>query len=250
MCPKVKICCPNRECKVVVARCDLADHQSKCQYEKVPCKYTEIGCKVKLPSRDMQGHEKDDTFHLHLAIEAVNKQQKEMKVMADNAIAGQTGQCVFKMPEYHQHKFSKQAWYSPPFYTHPGGYKICIRVDANGNGEGKNTHVSVYVYLMRGRNDDNLPWPFTEQVNIILLNQLEDENHHTCTISFPPDNIASKRIVNDDRGGALGRSKFISHDQLGYNAAKNCQYLKGNCLFFRFKAETIEPLKPWLTCTF
>ena len=54
-----------------------------------------------------------------------------------------------------------------------------MRVDANGNDEGKNTHVSVFGYLMKGKNDDNLPWPFTGEVTITLLNQLTDENHNT-----------------------------------------------------------------------
>ena len=80
------------------------------------------------------------------------------------------------MPQHHQHKSSKQQWCSPPFYTSPEGYKICLGVDANGYDKGAGTHVSLYAYLMKGRNDDNLPWPFTEKITIKLLNQLADEN--------------------------------------------------------------------------
>ena len=40
-------------------------------------------------------------------------------------------------------------WYSPPFYTGPGGYKMCIRVVTHGVGSGAGSHVSVTVYLMR-----------------------------------------------------------------------------------------------------
>ena len=36
-CPKVKISWLNSECKALVLRCELADHQSKCPFEKVPC---------------------------------------------------------------------------------------------------------------------------------------------------------------------------------------------------------------------
>ena len=78
-------------------------------------------------------------------------------------------------------------WASPPFYTSPGGYKMCIKVHADGSGDAADTHVSVYVYLMRGKNDDNLPWPFTGEVTVTLLNQLEDENHCTPTISYSQD---------------------------------------------------------------
>ena len=43
-----------------------------------------------------------------------------------------------------QHITSEQEWYSPPFDTHPGGYKMCIKVYANGRGDGADTRVSVY----------------------------------------------------------------------------------------------------------
>ena len=149
-CPKLKVPCPNIRCNVKVSRCDLSDHQSNCQFEKVPCKYAGIGCKVKPLRKDSQQHENDDTFHLHLAIETVNKQREELeafkdqqKRMNDTIMAGQAGRCVLKMPEFNQHKSSKDVWYSPSFYIYPGSYKMCIRVDANGNDEGASTHVSV-----------------------------------------------------------------------------------------------------------
>ena len=128
---------------------------------------------------------------------------------------------------------------------------MCIRVDADGFGEGTGTHVSVYTCLMQGRNDDTLPWPFTGEVTITLLNQLEDENHHTYTISFSQYryNVAIVRVVDDERGSALGHNKFISQDNLDYDAAKYCQYLKDDCLYFRIEVEAAEPVKPWLTCT-
>ena len=77
-CPKMEICCPNSDCKASILRCDLSDHRSKCEFEKVPCKYAGIGCKEKPLRKDQQQHEDDDTFHLHFAIEAVNRQQKEI----------------------------------------------------------------------------------------------------------------------------------------------------------------------------
>ena len=237
-CPKVKISCPNTECKVILARCDISAHRSTCQFEKVPCKYAGIGCEEKLPRKDLQPHESNDTFHLHLAIETINEQQVKKRL------------CTFKFSEFSQYKFSEQEWYSPPFYTRPGSYKMCIRVNANGNDEGAGTHVSVYAYLMKGKNDDNLPWPFTGEVTITLLNQLEDKNHHSGTMSFPPDSDISGRVVDREIATTgYGHPKFISHAQLSYDAAKNCQYLKDDCLYLRIKVQAAKPAKPWLTCT-
>ena len=72
---------------------------------------------------------------------------------------------------------SGESFHSPGFYISPVGYKMCIKVDCNGYGISKGTHVSVYAYLMRGENDDHLPWPFTGTVTVELLNQLEDDSH-------------------------------------------------------------------------
>ena len=101
-----------------------------------------------------------------------------------------------------------------------------LRVDANGDGD---TRVSVYIYLMQGKNDNNLLWPFTGEVTITLLNQLEEKNHHTCTISFPQDMEA-----NGERAGFPG---FISHYKLGYGSVMNCQFLKEDCLHFRIEVK-------------
>ena len=230
-CPNMKIPCPNNECKVSVLRCNLSKHRSKCPFEEIPCKYAGIGCEKELPRKDLVQHENDDSFHLHLAIETINELQVKER------------SCIFKMPGFSQHKSSSQEWYSPPFYTHPGGYKMCIMVNANGDG----THVAVFACLMKGRNDDNLPWPFTGEVTITLLNQLEDKNHHTDAVTFPHASNASKRVVNSDKvSNGYGKPEFISHDKL---TAKNYQYLKDDSLFFRIKVQAAKPVKPWLTCT-
>ena len=128
---------------------------------------------------------------------------------------------------------------------------MCIRVDANGacEGRGKGTRVSAYACIMKGDNDDSLTWPFTGSVKFELLNQLEDKNHYTHTTApFPADNVASKRVVEDERGTGLGRQQFISHNELDYNSDKNCQYLKDDILIFRIIVQ-VPDYKPWLECT-
>ena len=47
------------------------------------------------------------------------------------------------MISFEQHKVNGDSWYSPPFYTHPRGYKMCLCVSANGSGAGKGTRLSV-----------------------------------------------------------------------------------------------------------
>ena len=274
----------------------------------MPCKYAKAGCEEEPLRKDQQQHENDATLHLHLAIETVNKQHKEItkqreeihqqreeihqqqeeitkqqvvitkqqeeitkqrkeideqqkemkavkeeqKIISDTVMAGQSGPCAFKMPEFSLHKSLKQEWYGPPFYTHPGGYKMRIRVDANGCLDGAGTHVSVSAYLMQGRNDDILEWPFTGKVTFTLLNQLADKNHYTATTaSFPQDHKASRKVVDDEMATTgYGQPTFISHYQLRHDVMKNCQYLKDDCLYFQIKVQATKPAKPWLKCTF
>ena len=134
------------------------------------------------------------------------------------------------MTNVEERKISSNDWYSPSFYTHPLGYKMCLRVDANGNGDGKGTHVSVFVYLMRGEFDNVLEWPFRSHVTVAMLNQREDNDHTTYTIN----NEAIGRVTGREiaRSG-WGYATFIAHTELNYNPTKNCQYLKYDCLRFR-----------------
>ena len=138
------------------------------------------------------------------------------------------------MINFEQHK-TDHDWYSLPFYSHPQGYKMCLNVDANGSGKGKGTHVSVYAYLMRGEFDDHLKWPFQGHVTVTMLNQLEDNNHTTETITYTETTDIKHigRVTDRERASGLGYHTFIAHTDLTYNPAKNCQYLKYDCLRFR-----------------
>ena len=140
------------------------------------------------------------------------------------------------MTNFEQNKIDNDDWFSPPFYTHPRGYKMCLNVDANGYGDGEGTHVSVWAYLMRGEFDDNLKWPFQGGVTVAMLNQLEDGNHTTETIRFTTTTEAKYvgRVTGRERApSGLGSPTFIAHTDLDYNPVKNCQYLKYDCLHFR-----------------
>ena len=130
-------------------------------------------------------------------------------------------------------------WYSQPFYTHPGGYKLQFEVVANGSGDGKGTHVSVRAYLMKGENDAALEWPFRRQISIRLLNWRENLQHWEKVIEFTDrDQSKSCSRVSEaestERASVgLGYDCFISHSDLEYNSEKNRQYLCDEMLCFQ-----------------
>ena len=121
-------------------------------------------------------------------------------------------------------------WYSRPFYTGMGGYKMCLIVDANGFCFGKGTHVSVFTCLMRGEFDSHLKWPFRGTVTIQVVNQLEDKDHHTDSYIYA-DGTPNARVADGERFIGCGLVKFLLHSKLGLS--NNRQYLKDDCLIIR-----------------
>ena len=126
--------------------------------------------------------------------------------------------------------------YSPAFYTHPHGYRMCVNVVPNGVGDGEGTHVSIFIFMMRGPFDDYLKWPFQGKITIQLVNQVGVHNHVIKTILFTdmtPD-IYTNRVTGSERAqNGWGLLQFLSHADFGYNAARSTQYLKENHLTVR-----------------
>ena len=139
------------------------------------------------------------------------------------------------MTNFSKHKLSGDSWYSPPFYTGPGGYKLQLRVDADGSSTAKGTHVSVCVYLMKGENDDCLGWPFNGSVTVKLLNWNEDRNHleHTFSTTSAADLQSFNRVTTEVRApGEMYQRRFIAHKDLEFNTEKNTHYMMEDVLCF------------------
>ena len=101
--------------------------------ELISCPYSSLGCEAKLLKTQLEHHENTCTVeHLALAIKKINLLDKKIPPV------------VFKIENV------SQDWYSPPFYSHSEGYKLCLKVSTNGD------HVLVYVHLMRGEYNDDL----------------------------------------------------------------------------------------------
>jgi TNF receptor-associated factor 4 len=202
--------------------------------------------------KDMEEHERDGQHHhLQLAVDTIHQLQIKIGNMQAQSREMQAQSrempVVYKITNFKQHKTANDEIYSPAFYTSPKGYKMCIRVYANGDGHGEGTYVSVCAYIMKGENDHYLPWPFTGKVTVMLLNQLENKNHLSRSMKFTSDNDTSQRVVDEERSRrGLGWAKYISHSDLGLNTAKNCQYLKDDRLHFKISVDAESSSTPWL----
>ncbi len=137
---------------------------------------------------------------------------------------------VLVMMDFYQHRHVDDNWYSPPVYTHNRGYKICLRVAANGDDSSTGTHVSVYVNFMKGEFDNLLKWPFHGIISIRLLDQDGHKDHKTDSIVYDgtvKDNCSRVMEGDMDPGWGWGKAEFIAHSQL------EPKYLKNNTLLFQ-----------------
>ncbi len=131
---------------MVTERMKLKNHLSEeCEHTVISCKYTSIGCDVKLKRKDMGAHEQDDKAHLNKALHSMLELKEKMAQLLKNK------KMIFKVTEFQKKKDNNRRFYSPSFYTSPNGYHMKIAVDANGNGKSKGSHVSVFAYIIKGK---------------------------------------------------------------------------------------------------
>ena len=142
--------------------------------------------------------------------------------------------CTITMYNFSEYKRMDCSWVSTPFYTGPDGYKLLLKVCANGDVSVEGTHVSVYVYLVKGEYDDILTWPFKCNITIRLLNWREDKGHVEKTITFndTTDIECCTRVMKNNTAitGGWGKHQFLSHSDLYYN--NNTEYINNDVLCF------------------
>ena len=150
----------------------------------------------------------------------------------------------FTITEYSKRKQFNNQYFSPPFTTNSQGYRLCLRVYANGNGSGKGSHLSIYALIMKGQHDDRLQWPFTGTIIIELLNWLGDKGHYKRSLSIDTNNNFV-RVTEGEYRNACGHHQFISQSSL--NSSTNPQYLYQDCI--RMRVQAIASTKPLFLLT-
>ena len=233
--------CPNKCSTDEIEQRFLKHHlKEKCPLEKIACEFSFAGCQVKVERKSMQKHlNESKDKHLKLTASGYKELKAELTdlKLALNKIAPKP---VFNPPpdmvmnEYERRKIEDKDWFSSAFYTHVGGYKMCLNIDANGWGYGKGTHVSVSVCMMKGEFDSHLKWPFKGEITVELVNQKEGGVNY----ERKPVELTDKcekyfhRVTEGERGGGWGVQIFISHTDL-YKPEEGKEYLLNDTLIFR-----------------
>lgn len=68
-------------------------------------------------------------------------------------------------------------WLSDPFYSHPCGYQMCLRVELKNQESVDSFAFVVHACLMKGQFDGELEWPVKARITIQIQNQNGDTDH-------------------------------------------------------------------------
>jgi len=272
-CPGNMIPCPNSCGEELIQSCNLEQHLSICPCEIVPCSFANIGCKEKLKRHHLQLHLETSILEhqvmMHDAFVKIKEQNDKLKQVqkrADYWINGykimaeeirrnnwrlylsslavvSTGipvplsPAVIEITNYNSTVAkTRELYFSKPFYTHSGGYKMQLSVYPNGTTR-NSTHLSLSIYIMKGENDDHLEWPFAGSVKIVVLNQTKDAEHYqktcfTTNPSIPESSLAKPSADKLRNNSGWGLSTFISHAEINKCTAHK-QYIMNNTVFLK-----------------
>ena len=260
VCPSEPIPCP-KKCGKFLPRKNLDKHLgSDCPLQEVECLF---GCEVKLLRKDMAAHvNKSLVFHMHLQASNQKKQlQKQVSMQSEiddlklrleekeheiESMKEDIEELKSQQNLLHTHigvvpvhlvlsdfvakKKEGAVWHSQPFYSRPHGYKMRMKVYANGHKDGTNTHISVYIQLMCGEFDNQLDWPFQGFVSVKLLDQEDDTDHWSQRIDFDDELLpdVTPQVRKGERNTEWGIDKFIHHDML----SSQYYHVKNDSLYF------------------
>ena len=213
------------------------DRQIKEQIRQIEKLTAKLQMKEEETAYTIQQMQQEFTLQLQSKDEEITHFMQQKQNIKSTTKLYQVNFC-FTLDKFKRRKKKNEEWYSEPFHTHPRGYRMCVRIDANGFESSK--YVSLYTCIMRGEFDDELTWPFHGKVTVELLNQRKDSHHHAYTLSYNAESMGADycdyadRVLIGEMNHGWGNSEFISHLELSEKSSST-QYLKGDCLKFRVR---------------
>lgn len=244
-CQKYPLLCPNRCSDGSIERRRLKRHLNQdCPEEEIKCEFSHAGCQARM-KRCRLSHHMDESVQQHLRSLAQYTLQLHTHA---SAYLAHSWEITFS--SFRWHRNSNREWYSPPFYTSVGGYKMCLGVDANGFKPNRSTHLGVALYMMKGEFDDTLQWPFKGTIDFDLVDHSSARKNYTFTLvedtSYTEkdyDDIFSRVTEGERSEEGWGFSQLISHKHL-FKGKRGRVYLNNDNLTFR-----VTSIRTTTSCT-
>ena len=251
-CRSLLLDCP-AECGRHVERRRMKRHLSMlCPEEYVSCKYAVNGCDVLVKRKDREKHETDDSLHLQMVI----KSQAQLLQLVTKCLITKSWDsadatslplssrpwlqntptcypvppCVVKFEQISLMTLMWPKTYS--VYSHFGGHEFELSIGTYkelGLKSGMNgTHLKMD--LQKDPENPHLSFPFKGEIQVTLLNQMEDRNHHPlelerASLNHPATSFKDKHKSKEyDFTARL--DEIITLD-------KTCPFVQNDCVFFR-----------------
>ena len=224
LCAEKIVPCPNKCGNEDIQHKRLKEHIDQCPHATLQCEYDFAGCKYTTlrNKKHLMEHHNDIMVDEHRAL-LVKKFQLAYKQLAllqhDNELLRtkyhQLHEQIFSRIEYMMDDFYTQysGWCSIPFYSHLGGYKMCIRVNGSKLEDGE-SHLEVGICLMKGEFDRDLEFPFQGHVTVQLVEvnekKLEDAVYEK-TYNFSRESV---NMSTDDNYRLLLQQSFLTLNEL------------------------------------
>ena len=188
--------------------------QRKVKKLKVRCQYSDQGCRWEGCLDELEQHNQQSKDY-HSTLKTIT------------SIVPQE----FTLNKYEEFRKSKKPWFSPSFYTHALGYRMCLKVAVEDN-----RHLSVYIYLMKGVNDSGLLFPFQGKVLVQLLNQAPANTSIKSHDTFIVFNDAVDKMHTAKVEGTV-RQKYGWGNRFFHPLNLMApEFLKDDCLKFRIES--------------
>ena len=157
--------CPNNCGEKGIRREDMPSHLAVCPEQVVPCRYQSLGCKARLPRKQIGQHMKDKDTHLEMAmgtttdmvdeLNRVSTAMDKMQKQIDSLFKKTDSKVDLSPPKTPPKPWLKEdvsfslyppctvkmeldkdgcgIYSSSHFTTHPGGYRLSIIIHSNSN---------------------------------------------------------------------------------------------------------------------
>lgn len=243
------------KCGEMVERRGLAEHQrDTCAKRPVETQMASLAAKIEqrltIVEKKLETEIKDKqvTRDKLSVLEDQNKSLlEENKVLRSELEAIQhlalhtfeTPPFYYTVYNFNYHKKADTVIFSPPFYSHPGGYKLRLQLYPNGMKYAKNKFVSLLVGILRGEHDADLQWPFQGTISIEIFNTTEKiwDLPTDFTLALGSSRCA-KRPLDCLGNDPLGTVTWLSHDKL------QSHYMIPGYDFVRFRVTEVQLNNP------
>ena len=168
-------------------------------------------------------------------VAALKEQNRMLKSLetAPYTVYSKTPESVMHFFEYYYK--NNYCWISSAFYTHYGGYRLCLDVEGRGSDQWEQEYLCVIVHLCAGDCDDELSFPFYGEITVQLVDHGPQQRHVEEVFRFhenTPKAIGDRvTALTDVRNKKLPATKFIHFDEL--RDTRKYKYLVSNTLTFR-----------------